>query len=140
MKKLLLQIAICFALGTTVSMSAQGEEKCFSATWLQGIHNIILEISDQSVSGHYDILSGEGEKKSYPFTGTLAGTQISVTFANDKLPDISPSEMKSTVWTISGTGLREVLKIKVYGKNYRTNRYQTSFAQYPTCRKVGSRS
>jgi hypothetical protein len=140
MKKILLQITICLALGTVVFATAQVTEKCFSATWLQGIHNVIFEISGQDVSGQYDIINGEGEKKSYRFTGTLAGTRLTVKFADDKLPDIAPSEMKTTVWTLTGTGAREVLKIKVYGKNYRTNRYQTSFAQYPTCLKVGSRS
>jgi hypothetical protein len=49
------------------------------------------------------------------------------------LPDISPSAIKSLTWTFRGTDENEVLLIRVYGKNYQTNKYHYSYAKFPVC-------
>lgn len=51
----------------------------------------------------------------------------------DQLPDVSPSEMKSLVWSLVRTGGTETLRIKFRGKNYETNKYEDSFADFAAC-------
>ena len=114
--------------------TAQTESKCFRSDWLQGERSVNLTISGSKVSGTFVVGSSDDpEVRSYPFNGTRRGKVLTVAFAGNKRPDVSPSEIKSLVWNLVRKGRRELLRIKVFGKNYDTNRYEESFAYFEPC-------
>jgi hypothetical protein len=119
--------------GALLPAAAQSSDKCFRSDWLQASHSIIFKIDGVRVSGTFTV-SGDGEEMNYDFTGTRGGNTLTIKFTGGKMPDISPSEMKSPVWTLAKKGAEEVLKIRVYGKNYVTNKYATTWAEYGSCR------
>jgi hypothetical protein len=112
--------------------AAQAQEKCFQSGWLQQTHYINFKIEGGKVSGIFTV-SRDGEDTGYDFTGAINANTVTVKFAGGKVPDISPSEMRGPVWTLARKGTEEILKIKVYGKNYQTNKYEISYAQYRSC-------
>lgn len=121
---LLLTILLCPAI-----CFAQSQSKCFGSEWLQGDRSVNLTISGNKVTGTFLVESGEDSStQHYNFTGTRRGNILTVAFADGKLPDISPSELKSLVWTLTKNG--KLLRMKVYGKNYQTNKYENSFAYF----------
>jgi len=129
---------ICILLGAGLSANAQGVSKCFRADWLQGERIVNFKIDASKVSGTFTVGSGGGDDQtppdaSYKFSGTLRGNTLTVAFAGNKLPDVSPSEMKSLVWTLAKSGGKESLRIKFRGKNYETNKYEDSFADFESC-------
>ncbi|MBC7931371.1 MAG: hypothetical protein H7Z38_12485 [Rubrivivax sp.] len=73
----------------------------------------------------------------YEFSGTLRGDTLTVAFAGGRLPDVAPSEMKSLIWTLVKSGGKESLRIKFRGKNYETNKYEDSFADFESCGGAG---
>ena len=77
--------------------------------------------------------SDDAAAKTYRFSGTRRGNVLTVAFAGNKRPDVSPSEIKSLVWNLVRKGNRELLRIKVFGKNYETNKYEDSFAYFESC-------
>lgn len=107
--------------------AAQTETKCFGAEWLQGDRSVNLAITGSKVTGTFVVSSGDDAPQSYNFSGTRRGNLLIVAFADGKLPDVSPSEIKSLVWTLTKDGR---LRIKVFGKNYQTNKYENSFAYF----------
>ena len=80
--------------------------------------------------------SDDPDVKSYPFSGRRRGNILTVAFAGNKQPDVSPSEIKSLVWKLVRKGRWELLRIKVFGKNYDTNKYEESFAYFEPCERV----
>jgi hypothetical protein len=131
------QIFLIVGLLLTVnSMTfSQVIEKCFESDWLQQSHEIKFTLTGAAVAGTFTV-SRDGEETAYDFTGALKVGILTVKFTGGKIPDISPSEMKGLVWTLSSKGAKgdsEVLKIKVYGKNYQTNKYEISYAAYEPC-------
>src|ERR1041384_5554428 len=123
---------LAFCSATSSAVAAGPQEKCFQSEWLQQTHYINLNINGAKVSGSF-IVSRDGEDTRYDFTGAINANTLTVKFAGGKAPDISPSEMRGPVWTLARKGTEEVLKIKVYGKNYQTNKYEVSFAEYRSC-------
>ncbi|MEP6568647.1 MAG: hypothetical protein ABJC10_02650 [Acidobacteriota bacterium] len=71
--------------------------------------------------------------KTYTFTVMRRGTVIRVVFAENRQPDVSPSELKSPAWALISKGHRKLLRIKVFGKNYNANKYESSFAYFEPC-------
>ncbi len=132
MKKLFPIIAAILLSGTLLPAAAQSGDKCFKSEWLQQSHRVVFKIAGAKVSGTF-IVSGDAGDANYDFTGTAAGNTLTVKFAGGKWPDISPSEMKGGVWTLGKKGAEEILKVRVYGKNYETGKYQLSFADYESC-------
>jgi hypothetical protein len=129
-------ILVCILLGAGSSANAQGVSKCFRADWLQGERVVNFRIDGGKVTGTFVVGSGGGDTPSdatYEFSGTLRGDTLTVTFAGNKLPDVSPSEMKSLVWSLVKSGGTESLRIKFRGKNYETNKYEDSFADFEAC-------
>lgn len=122
---LFLSLVICPAI-----CAAQTETKCFGSEWLQGERSVNLAIVGSKVTGAFVVSSGDDTPQSYRFSGTRRGNVLTVAFADGKLPDITPSEIKSLVWTLLKTGNRQLLRIKVFGKNYQTNKYENSFAYF----------
>lgn len=130
----------CIFLGAGSSAAAQGVSKCFRADWLQGERAVNLTINGNRVTGTFSVGSG-GDASSpaatYKFSGTLRGNSLTVAFAGNRLPDVAPSEMKSLIWTLSKSGDKELLRIKFSGKNYETNKYEESFADFEPCDGAG---
>ena len=114
--------------------TAQTESKCFRSEWLQGERSVNLTISGSKVSGTFAVGSRDDPTaKTYRFNGTRRGNVLTVAFAGNKRPDVSPSEIKSLVWNLVKHGDRELLRIKVFGENYHTNKYESSFAYFESC-------
>jgi hypothetical protein len=131
-----LLILVCAFAGAGSSANAQGVSKCFRADWLQGERVVNFKINAGKVSGTFVVGSGGGDTPpdaTYEFKGTLKGDTLTVEFADGKLPDVSPSEMKSLVWSLVKSGGTESLRIKFSGKNYETNKYEVSFADFKPC-------
>jgi hypothetical protein len=118
-----------------MSANAQGETKCFRSEWLQGGRVIKLRINGEKVTGTFEV-EGDGAGGAvgaYEFTGSLKGDTLTVAFAGGRLPDVTPSEMKSLVWSFVRDGRRELLRIEFRGKNYETNRYEDRPADFEPC-------
>jgi hypothetical protein len=128
-------ILVCILPGAGTSANAQGVSKCFRADWLQGERVVNFSIDGGKVTGRFVVGGGGGETPdaTYEFKGTLKGDTLTVEFADGKLPDVSPSEMKSLVWSLVKSGGTESLRIKFRGKNYETNKYEDSFADFEAC-------
>lgn len=131
-------ILVCILAGAGSSANAQGVSKCFRADWLQGERVVNFRINGSKVTGTFVVGGGGGgddmpSDATYEFNGTLKGDTLTVEFADNKLPDVSPSEMKSLVWSLVKSGGTESLRIKFRGKNYDTNKYEDSFADFEAC-------
>jgi hypothetical protein len=126
---------ICLLTGAASSAGGQTMSKCFRADWLQGERIINLSLDGNKVSGTFSVGDGGGAAPAatYKFSGTRRGDALTVAFAGNKLPDVGPSEMKSLVWTLVRAGGQESLRIKFSGKNYDTNKYEVSFADFAAC-------
>jgi hypothetical protein len=125
-------------LGAGLSAEAQDVSKCFRADWLQGERVVNFRVDGGKVTGTFVVGSGGGDDATppdatYEFNGTLKGNALTVVFAGNKLPDVSPSEMKGLIWTLVKSGDKELLRIKFRGKNYDTNKYEDSFADFEAC-------
>jgi hypothetical protein len=125
---------LCILLGSYTSANGQTVTKCFRADWLQGERVVEFTLKGNKASGTFivrgDTIANTGI---YNFSGTLDGNTLTVAFAGNHLPDVSPSEMKSLVWKLSKRGGKESLRIKFSGKNYQTNKYEESFADFESC-------
>ncbi|HEY9285065.1 MAG TPA: hypothetical protein VIP46_16555 [Pyrinomonadaceae bacterium] len=128
-------ILLCTLPGAGSSANAQGVSKCFRADWLQGERVVNFRVEGGKAAGTF-VVRGDGDTSpdaTYEFSGTLRGDTLTVEFAEGKLPDVSPSEMESLVWTLVKSGGTESLRIKFSGKNYDTNKYEVSFADFKPC-------
>ena len=134
MKRIALVCLACVVLGAASPANGQSVSKCFRAGWLQGERAVKLTISGSKVSGTFIVEGGDEPSKEYKFTGTRRGSVLTVAFAGNKKPDVAPSEMKSLLWTLVRRRGQELLRIKFYGKNYETNKYESSFAYFEGCR------
>lgn len=133
MQKIVL-VCLTYVLVSAVSPGyGQGISKCFRSEWLQGERSVNLTISGSKVSGTFIVSGGDDPDKEYKFTGTRLGNTLTVAFADNKLPDVAPSEMKGLVWTLVAARGGELLRIQFYGKNYDTNKYQNSFSYFESC-------
>jgi head-tail adaptor len=131
-------IIVCALACAGSSANAQGVSKCFRADWLQGERVINFRVNGGKVAGTFVVGGGGGGEDippdaTYEFSGTLRGDTLTVKFDGGKLPDVSPSEMKSLVWTLVKSGGAESLRIKFRGRNYETNKYEDSFADFEAC-------
>jgi len=135
MKKISLICLLCILPGALASAAGQTMSKCFRADWLQGERVVNLTLDGNKVTGTFAVGDGGGVAHSatYKFSGTRRGSALTVAFAGNKLPDVAPSEMKSLVWTLVRAGGKESLRIKFSGKNYDTNKYEDSYADFESC-------
>lgn len=136
MKNLLAKFVIALIYifwGAGSSASAQGVSKCFRADWLQGERVVNFRIDGSKVTGTFVVGNSGGEDTTYEFDGTLKGNTLTVVFAANQLPDVAPSEMKSLIWTLVKSGSTELLRIKFSSKNYDTNKYEVSIADFEPC-------
>jgi len=140
MKNVSMIYLLCIFLGAGSVANAQSVSKCFRADWLQGVRAVNLTINGGRVTGTFSVASGDDHTRpdaTYKFSGTLKGNTLTVAFDGNRLPDVSPSEMKSLIWTLAKSGEKEVLRIKFRGKNYETNKYEDSLADFAACDDTG---
>lgn len=127
----------CLAAATLIfsapAMAQALVDKCFQGDWLQQNHSVIFRIKGTHVSGYFTVRNDDDQETEYDFTGKKNGNSITVKFVGGKIPDIAPSEIKNFVWTLAPKAGAEVLRIKVYGKNYTTNKYENGTAEYRAC-------
>ncbi|HEX8291274.1 MAG TPA: hypothetical protein VF570_05950, partial [Pyrinomonadaceae bacterium] len=129
-------ILVCILPGAAPTANAQGVSKCFRADWLQGERVVNFRVEGGRVTGTFVVGGGDAPAdETYEFSGTLKGDTLTVAFAGGKLPDVSPSEMRSLVWSLVRSGGAESLRIKFRGKNYDTNKYEDSFANFEACKE-----
>jgi len=116
--------------------NAQSVSKCFRAEWLQGERVVNLTINGSEVTGTFTVRGGDDETRrdaTYKFRGKLLGNSLRVAFADNRMPDVAPSEMKSLIWTLAKSGDKESLRIQFSGKNYGTNKYEVRSADFESC-------
>lgn len=127
----------CVLFGAVLLVNGQNVSKCFRADWLQGERGVDLTINGNKVSGVFKVGSDDhSPDREYEFTGTRRGNTLTVAFAGNQLPDVAPSAMKSLVWTLVTAGGKESLRIQFSGKNYVTNKYEVSFAEFESCHET----
>lgn len=143
MKRISVGYLLCLFLFAAASQArAQSATKCFRADWLQGARVVNLKIDGNKVAGTFTVEGDGGAPNAgrYEFSGTLRGNTLTVAFAGGRLPDVTPSEMKSLVWTLARDGGRELLRIKFRGKNYETNEYEDRLADFEPCGEAAHES
>ena len=127
-------LLVLFVLTCSVIGAAQNQSKCFRSDWLQGERLVNFKFDGNKVTGTFAVGSNDDpDRKTYAFTGTRRGNLLTIAFADNRRPDVSPSELKGLVWALVRKSRRELLRIKVYGKNYNTNKYEDSFAYFEPC-------
>lgn len=134
LKRISLLCLMWVVLGAVLLVNGQSVSKCFRADWLQGERGVDLTIDGNKVSGVFKVGSDDhSPDREYDFTGTRRGNTLTVAFAGNQLPDVTPSKMQSMVWTLVTAGGKESLRIQFSGKNYETNRYAVRFAEFESC-------
>ncbi len=127
-------LLVLFILTCSVIGAAQNQSKCFRSDWLQGERLVNIKFDGDKVTGTFTVGSSDDpDRKTYAFTGTRRGNLLTIAFADNRRPDVSPSELKGLVWALVRKGRRELLRIKIYGKNYNSNKYEDSFAYFEPC-------
>lgn len=127
-------LLVLFILTCSVIGAAQNQSKCFRSDWLQGERLVNIKFDGDKVTGTFAVGSSDDpDRKTYAFTGTRRGNLLTIAFADNRRPDVSPSELKGLVWALVRKGRRELLRIKIYGKNYNSNKYEDSFAYFEPC-------
>lgn len=132
MKKIIL--ASLFILNFLAIAAAQNQ-KCFLNSGLKDEHRIYLNISGADVSGEFIVVRdyNDENREIFTFGGKKNGNNLTVKFAGNKIPESFPPRLKSFLWTISAIGEKEILKIKLYGKNSETGKYSNYTADYDSC-------
>jgi len=115
-----------------IPISAQ-TQKCFVNAGLKDKHIVYLNIEGANVKGEFIIEKDYESATTYNFSGTNLNNNLSINFANAKAPYQFPPKAKKGVWKLKKVGDEETLAIKIYGKNYETNKYSAYFATYEPC-------
>ncbi len=127
---------LCILLSAGLNVRAQSVSKCFRADWLQGERVVNLTVKGSDVTGTFTVVREEDEARpvsTYEFRGRLIGDSLRVAFVANKLPDVTPSEMKSLTWRLVKSRQGEILRIQFSGKNYVTNKYEVRYADFISC-------
>ena len=118
----------------TLSASAFGVDKCFENNGLKDGHSIEFSINGKIVTGSFGVAPDydENRVKRYDFTGTIAGSVITVKFA-DHAPDALPTSPATKRWTLVRASGGEKLRVTLYGRNYNTNKWSNYTVDYGSC-------
>lgn len=130
MKRFLMIVSIL--IGLTASLSAQ-TQKCFKNNGLKDRHTVYLSIEGSKVSGEFIVMRDYQNQETYNFSGTNLSNNLSIIFADNKFPYQLPPKAKKGNWLLKTSGSAESLQIKIYGKNYDTNKWSTYSAIYEPC-------
>lgn len=128
MKKFIGVIVFCLTCAV-VSASAQ-KEYCFENKGLKVQQNVTMSVTGNKIEGTMESGGYEtGNMETFDFTGTKAGSVLTVKFVGTVPYERAPGT-KKIVWTFSPTSL----KIPMYGKNYNTNKYSVYTASFGKCK------
>lgn len=107
-------------------------EQCFKNEGLKQVHTVRFTISGNKIKGTFVVSAYEEPTatKTVEFTGTRSGNLLTIGFRG-KVPYELPPGPKKIVWTLGKT----TLKITIYGKNYKTNKFSTYTATFEKCGK-----
>ena len=119
----ILQFILMFTCAAGVF--AQPQTKCFRNDGLRDNHTVRFAADGGDVAGSYFVEpDGNAEQAQvFDFSGTRGGNTLTVNFAGEAPPGVAPSKTKSSIWTLAQSAKGELLRIKFYGKNYKTNAY-----------------
>lgn len=128
---------ICFLILTMMffCVFADAQSKCFVNGGLKDEHRVYLNISGANVSGEFVVVRDYNDetRETFMFSGTKSGNNFNVKFAANKIPESFPPRLKNFLWTLVNGGGKEILKIKLYGKNSETGKYSAYTADYDSC-------
>lgn len=130
MKKLIILTVLILTLTTLISAQTK---KCFKNNGLKDGHTVYLTLNGSQVSGEFIVMRDYQTEERYIYSGTNLNNNLSINFANGKSPYQLPPKVKKGVWALKKVGDVESLSIKIYGKNYETNKYSAYFATYESC-------
>lgn len=130
MKKLV--ILTILILSGAVIVSAQ-TKKCFKNNGLKDGHTVYLTLNGSQLSGEFIVMRDYQTEEIYNFSGTNLNNNLSIIFADDKTPYQLPPKAKKGAWILKNSGSAESLQIKIYGRNYDTNKWSTYLATYEPC-------
>jgi len=110
MKELLPTILILVVAG-----SVEAQSKCFVNTGLKDEQRVSYTVNGRDVKGELAVVReyDESKSESYPFTGTVSTTSISVKFAAGKVPDVFPKKGTRMAFNIVKSGDSEILTLKL---------------------------
>ena len=126
-------ILVVLFLSAVIYVSAQTSKKCFVNEGLKDKHIVYLTIDGTKVTGEFVVEKDYETATNYNFSGTNNANNLSINFADNKFPYQLPPKVKKGVWMLKKVVDEEVLSIKIYGKNYETNKYSNYFADYASC-------
>jgi hypothetical protein len=126
-------ILAALILSAAICVSAQPSKKCFVNEGLKDKHTVFLTIDGTKVTGEFAVEKDYETATNYNFTGKNSANTLSINFADNKYPYQLPPKAKKGVWLIKKVGDEEVLSIKIYGKNYDTDKFSNYFADYRSC-------
>lgn len=130
MKKL---IFLTILILTFADLASAQIKKCFKNNGLKDGHTVYLTLSGNQISGEFIVMRDYQTEEIYNFSGTNLNNILSVNFANNKSPYQLPPKAKKGAWTLKNTAGVETLEVKIYGKNYDTNKWSVYSAKYESC-------
>ena len=130
MKKLIILTLLILTFVTFISAQTQ---KCFKNNGLKDGHTVYLTLNGSQVSGEFIVMRDYQTEEKYNFSGINLNNNLSVNFANNKSPYQLPPKAKKGIWMLKTVDNAETLQIKIYGRNYETNKWSTYFATYESC-------
>ncbi|HRH40168.1 MAG TPA: hypothetical protein PKY82_00895 [Pyrinomonadaceae bacterium] len=130
MKNLII-LTILFLL--FVSFVPAQTKKCFKNNGLKDGHTVYLTLNGNQISGEFIVMREYQNEEKYNFSGTNLNNNLSVSFADNRLPYQMPPKAKKGNWVLRTVDNVESLQIKTYGQNYETNKWSTYLATYESC-------
>jgi len=130
-----LRLLCLFVLATPSTVASQ--TKCFVSDGLKNSHTVKMTITGRSLSGVYIIEEYDSTSaKRRRYSGrTRDGVHWKIKFHGGGAPYELPPGTREIVWRRGKRGKREAFVIRMYGKNYETNRYVAYDATFEACKK-----
>lgn len=129
MKNILAAFLICLS-ASAVSFA---QAKCFENDGLKESIKVEFTITGSKVSGWFYETPDLEETKGFELSGTHAGNNLTVKFADNKNPPWMPKG-KNWIWTlVPATDGKQILRMNIYGQNYETKKYSIYPVDFEPC-------
>jgi hypothetical protein len=118
------------------SIAAASKSKCFVNEGLKNRHIIRMTVAGSSLKGTYMIEDYDSNRtQQHRYTGhTRDGVHWKIKFQGGRAPYELPPGTKEIVWKWVKRGKNETLVVRMYGRNYETNRYSAYDATFEPCK------